>query len=188
MRTVMSHPKFQYDYKHYVGYKWPHCNLSDMRSEKLGTYRTSSLFRETLHNYTNQTAIYTLSEEEKFGLPSAYQIYMNSVDEYDAALKLVGTVAHWKRLLNCTWFMEGKGVPGFPGLLSWREDKLAKDASDARRTLMDQIQRGNVSAAQSLLNKYTPKNSVGRPNKPEDNLEEIEKMNKIVQLAKGISK
>ena len=102
--------------------------------------------------------LYTLKSRtfEKNGIvyPSAYLIYMNSVDEYDAAMKLVGSLDHWRTLCACEWFMHG-GLVGtsFDGLIRWREDMEARDRSEAKKALIMAQAEGNVAAARYLHEK-----------------------------------
>ena len=67
--------------------------------------------------------IYSMRDTEYNELPSAYLIYMHSIDEYDAATKLVGSLKHWRKLLAATWFMEGNPLKGFEGLKGPRVEK-----------------------------------------------------------------
>ena len=181
--------KFTYDYKNYRGFAWPEADISVLRAPKKGnTFLTSSLFRESNKTEGAYPAFYTLAEEEMDGLPSAYQIYMHSADEYEAAIKLVGSIKHWKRLCESAWFMDGRCTVNHTGLNSWREDMKLRDASLAKRTVMDQISKGNVSAAQTVINKLGIKNTVGRPIKEKDSSADKEKMDKIVSIAKNLNK
>lgn len=131
-----------------------------------GVRRTETLFAETItaSSAERYEPIYTLREQDKDGLPSAYRIYMESIDEADAALKLVGSYSHWRKLCGLKWFMEGRPEVGFEGLNQWREDMRARDATAAKLALMTLAQSGNVTAANTLLKEST-KGSVGRPKK-----------------------
>ena len=113
---------------------------------------TQSLFYE--FPVDKDEAPYTLKNEdiEYNGKQkvSAYQVYMHSVDEYDAAIKLVGSMKHWRKLCALKWFMEGIPEHSFEGLESWRDDMRLRDESLAKRQLIEAAQAGNV-AAQKLL-------------------------------------
>lgn len=153
------------DYKDYKGFY-------DYDASRLiqgnNNYATQGLFTETRIKGRVQ-AMYTLKTRThiKNGIefPSAYLIYMNSVDEYDAAIKLVGSLDHWRELCACTWFMHGS-VPNcsFEGLIRWREDMEARDRSVAKRALLDAQAEGNVAAARYLHEKSgkikTPKKQI----------------------------
>lgn len=143
--------------------------------------KTETLFLESISTRSKEKydPIYTLREQEKQGLPSAYQIYMHSVDESDAALKLVGSLSHWRRLCKLKWFMEGSEEMGHEGLRQWREDMKARDATTAKRQLMAQAAGGNVSAAKKLYDD-SAKKPVGRPKKQQP--EDTERDDKISQL------
>jgi len=128
-------------------------------------------------------SMYALSEVERAGLPSAYLIYMNSVDEADAAMKIVGSNRHWRKLEKLKWFLNGDLSISFDGLLNWRRDMALRDATLAKKVLLQSAKEGNISAAKRLLDEYkssVPKNNVGRPKK-EDNLDAFD-ANKIAEI------
>lgn len=112
--------------------------------------RTESLFHETIGHEAKKryTPIYTMKEEDFKGLPSAYRIYMESVDEYEAALTLVGSIAHWEACCKSPRFMEGTKYAR--GLLSWRDDMKRRDESLAKKVLMQEVAKGSVVAAKAL--------------------------------------
>lgn len=84
--------------------------------------------------------------------PSAYEIYMSSSDEYEAAMIICdGDLRLWDRLCRTKWFMEGKNHFGHTGLNTWRKDMAARDASLAKRTLREEAEAGSVAAARALL-------------------------------------
>lgn len=134
--------------------------------DKRGAMKTEALFYETISpsSMKSYKPLYTLKEETKKGLPSAYQIYMQSVDEYDAAMKLVGSMAHWEKLLRCKWFTDGVETV-FRGVNSWREDMKKRDVSLAKRVLMEKANDGDISAAKALHAIQETKQAKGRPNK-----------------------
>ncbi len=143
-----------FDYKTFEGFTEEgrsNVELLDVRGAK----RTSSLFVDTIVKSSAKTMIpvYTMSDVAKGNYPSAYQIYMNSNDEYDAAMKMVGSMRHWRKLCLLDWFL--KGTDRFDGLESWRLDMLARDASAAKKTLLSEV--GEISAARKLFDVSTPK-------------------------------
>lgn len=162
----------KYDYAKYKGFQEAtvdHTLLTDVT----GRYRTESLFAETIQKRTAKkyAPLYSMSDKEKNDLPSAYWIYMTSVDEYDAAMKLVGSLKHWRRLLECDWFVKGK--EGFDGLEQWREDMAERDTSTAKRSLIAECARGSAAAARALVDFEGPQRGPGRPtNKAEREAEE----------------
>jgi len=123
---------------------------------------------------------------KKTELPSAYRIFMSSVDEYEAALKIVGSLKHWRKLCECTWFMEGDKPRNFDGLIQWREDMRLRDASLAKRQLVASAKEGDASSSRKLLDisyKEGKEAVVGRPKKvkpkdtkQDDNQSRIEKL------------
>lgn len=116
-----------------------------------GALKTELLFEETIKSdrLENYTPLYTLREEDTT-LPSAYKIYMSSTDEYEAAMKLLGSTRHWRRLCGLKWFMEGIPEKGFDGIRSWRKDMELRDKSRAKRQLMDAAEAGVVSAQRAI--------------------------------------
>lgn len=157
------------DYAAYQGFKDPEADMSVLLDSR-GARKTETLFVESISNRAKDSGyepLYALREHCKGEKPSAYQIYMASVDETDAALKLVGSMAHWRRLCGLKWFMEGSEVMGHEGLIQWRKDMQARDASRAKRQLMESAAAGNVSAQRELYNQATKK-APGRPAKAKD--------------------
>lgn len=119
--------------------------------DRRGALKTELLFSETMKpdRRENYTPLYTLKENDS-DLPSAYKIYMASTDEYDAAMKIVGSMRHWRRLCGLQWFMNGIPQAGFDGLRSWRKDMEMRDKSTAKKQLMDSAEAGVVSAQRAL--------------------------------------
>lgn len=141
------------DYKNYTGYKGedPNKIRADLRSTN-GIQFTEGLFVETSTpgSVAKYDPKYTLKDWENKGLPSAYQIYINSIDESDAALKLVGSLTHWRKLCNLRWFMSGRKEVGFEGVMQWRDDMTKRDRTLAKEILLEQTKDGNVTAARAL--------------------------------------
>jgi hypothetical protein len=142
------------DYKEFTGYKGAKPNVirEELRDAN-GRQKTEALFEEAIQNSTRASGyepIYSLREYENNGKPSAYLIYINSVDESDAAIKLVGSYAHWRKLCSLKWFINGRAEIGFEGLASWRKDMAERDKTIAKVSLMEQAEQGNISAAKAL--------------------------------------
>jgi hypothetical protein len=116
--------------------------------------------------------IYTLKQKHKpeLGLISAYQLYMESADEYEAALKICPSLVEWERMAKAKWFLEGASPApgGFEGLKVWREHMRMRDASLAKKQLLEQTNEGNVTAAKALLAETKVRKPAGRPNKKQD--------------------
>lgn len=122
-----------------------------------GVQLTQGLFLE----WGNPDAHYTLKNRdiEKNGKQyiSMYKVYMASVDEYEAAEKLLGSQAHWKKLCNQSWFLNGELRLGHEGLQGWREDMEKRDRSSAKRKLIEAAEAGNVNAAKVLYGPQSTK-------------------------------
>lgn len=139
-----------------------------------GKFLTKALFWETSSPASREKypPIYTLKEQahtahDGVTYPSAYAIYMDSIDEYDAAQKLLGSTLHWDSLLRCTWFMEGKHLGEQKltmGLHDWRAHKDRAEKSKAKEQLMSAAEAGNVTAQRTLYG--TPPKARGRKSKP----------------------
>lgn len=173
------------NYHAYQGFKDPRADQSVLLDSRQAR-KTETLFAESISSASKQKydPLYTLREQSKDGLPSAYQIYMHSIDEADAALKLVGSLAHWRRLCGLKWFMEGAQEMGHEGLIQWREDMRARDATAAKRVLQDQASTGNVAAARKLYDEATKK-KVGRPKDVAD-ASEVKTASNIKELHKTL--
>lgn len=140
-----------------------------------GQRLTEALFKETLSAHSWKAGyrpLYTLKEEPtKEGLPSAYQIYMDSKTEYDAAIALVGSYSHWNHLLELSWFMDGIPDVGFYGVKAWREEKRAREASEGYKVIREHaLTNKDLQAAKVLYQTNTTGDSPvgskrGRPRK-----------------------
>lgn len=119
-----------------------------------GVQLTEALFEETCASARAKCptfqALYSLREYPTVDIPSAYQIYIHAVDETEAALKLVGSLAHWKKLCSLKWFLTGRKDVGFEGLIQWRQDMWERDRSAAKKVLIRLATEGNVTAARTL--------------------------------------
>jgi len=146
-------------YRDYVGFSDPDRDRSHLK-DSMGRYRIN-IFREI--GDRAGPALYTMHEVPKDGLPSAYQIYMYSNSEYEAAMKLVGSWAHWLKLLDSNKFMNGNGEL-WTGLKTWREEKETKDKALAYTLLKSSAADGNVQA-QKILFENGGSGKRGRPSK-----------------------
>ncbi len=116
---------------------------------------TMGLFYEFRHQ-GEATPIYTLKEHDWKGCKSMYKIYVSCSSEYEAAIKILGSWSHWKKLCKCTWFK--------PYLEDWKEEVLIREAAIGKATLIEAAEDGNVTAAKELVNQLNKK-SAGRPSK-----------------------
>lgn len=154
------------NYNEYVGFLDRSCDQGILKDTS-GRFLTQALFKETNNPNLSYRPIYTMGYDDS-ELPSARRIYESSTDEYEAALKLVGNMDHWRRLTGinadgnyvCQWFM--LGTDRFEGLLQWREDMKLRDESLAKAILVLQAKSGNVPAAKALM-EYNKKTGAGRP-------------------------
>lgn len=146
-----------------------------------GRFLTKALFWETsnVKDRGRYPPKYTLKEEEHTDscgntYKSAYKIYMESVDEYDAAERILGSQAHWDLLCTCKWFMDGVSVGDkvtTMGLKTWREHKQRKTESLAKKKLVEAAEEGNITAARILYGE-APKQKAGRKPKQTVNTKE----------------
>lgn len=157
------------DYSKYIGFK-DKTKSKDVLVDTQNRFLTQALFLETYKPELGYKPLYSMKpDENKVGLPSAREIYMTSVDEYDAMMKLVGNIDHWNRLTGvnakgeyqCRWFM--LGTDEFDGLLDWREEMRMRDECFAKAILQEQASNGSIPAAKALLELTKSKGSVGRP-------------------------
>jgi len=141
-----------------------------MYLERNGQFRTDSLFVERIakrHKKAGTTAVYCLSERmNNKDVSRLYDIFINSVDEYDFAIKAFGSKAHLDKLKELKWFNEGwAGCATFRGYAAWLEDMQERDRSLAKQVLVTRAKEGDVSAAKKLadMNKPVKGVSAGRP-------------------------
>jgi len=144
------------------GYSDPDRDRSLLKDVQ-GKYRLN-LFHE-FNTHDTVKPIYTMREEPFNGLPSAYLIYMHSLTEYEAAMKLVGSWNHWQRLCLSPPFMNGVPTHStWSGLRQWREEKEFRDKTEMFNLLKIAAATGNV-AAQKILFEKDKVGVRGRPSK-----------------------
>ena len=148
-------------HRDYVGFSDPDRDRSMMKDAN-GRYRLN-IFREIGRDVA--PPMYTMFESPKEGLPSAYQIYMYSESEYEAAMKLVGSWTHWQRLCNSNKFMNAVETESWTGLKAWREEKEVKDKAYAYMLLKVSAADGNVQAQKAVLEGERKMGQRGRPSK-----------------------
>lgn len=86
--------------------------------------------------------LYTTAYEDG-DLRSARKVYMDSVNEYEAAIELTPSWEYWVGMLK-TCVKIRREVD------KWREEKYLKDQAQARRLLWAAAEKGNVSAQRIL--------------------------------------
>ncbi len=149
MAVATSHKRIEKGDPSLIWAPYPKGNapvLFDVRGHR----RSASMFFE-YHADTNRDPVFTVKDYDFNGCKSAYNLYINSIDEYDAAMKMVGSMSHWRKLIATPWFLEGDPDIQFMGLAQWRRDMAARDASVARQLLMENIKKGDMGAAKFML-------------------------------------
>lgn len=117
-------------------------------------------------------AVYTMRDHDWGGYLSLKKIYMESVDEYEAAMEITGSWEHWQRLCKNKTFMNGEKARNLTGLSHWREEKKLSEASKAKRLLENAAKTGNVQAAKTLYDDVKAKeDNRGRPVKVDPHVE-----------------
>ena len=153
-----------------------------------GTYAFKSMFWETSTTKSRLKfpPIFTLKPYDYNGLPSAYQVYMTSVDEYDAATKIVPNMRVWDTLSETTWFKTSNNQYNFEGLDRWREHMKRRDASTAKAALFEKIAAGDVTASKAILAETKVKSKAGR--KVNKTKPELATVNRIDAFKKKVNK
>jgi hypothetical protein len=136
-------------------------NITAKVRDTRGRYLTSAIFHETRHSLSPYTAVYTLAEESRYGLPSARQIYLDANDptEYTAAVSLLGSWEHWQHLCGTSWFA--------PIVEQWREELKTRLLSEATKKIIElsgSYESSSALAAAKKLMEVTspPKRATGR--------------------------
>lgn len=143
-------------------------------SNLVGT--TQAMFFEHRYSTTSKvTAPYCLKpyDWEKDGITyrSMYLIYMSCDSEYEAAIKLLGSYPHWQKLAKAPWFRKH--------LDKWNDELVLREQALAKSELVALTQRGNVTAARTLLNTKKVvgrKKSEGGRQADTNNLDDIDAM------------
>ena len=142
-------------------------------------HSTQALFYEYRHKSSSKIqAPYTLKNYDvNIGgrhYRSMYMEYMACDSEYEAAIKLLGSYAHWLRLTKTNWFA--------PYIEEWEEERNIRDDALARSVIIRLTDAHNVTAAKSL--QAVSQKSTGKPGrkvkkgkrKPQDHNSELEEM------------
>lgn len=119
---------------------------------------------------------FTMRDYEFRDYVSLKQIYMNSVDEFDCAMKAFGSWDFWLYLCKNPAFLNGTQLRAqWTGILNWREEKRLMEQNAAKKIIIDLAAKGNFAAAKMLFDNTTVKDSVGRPSQ-EKVLERVTKL------------
>lgn len=155
-----------------------------------GNYKmlTQSLFVEKCPDGLEEYTLWTLKEDavysKKHGkwFPSAWLVFINADDEYDAAMKIVGNLKQWELLKSLKWFDNY--------YQNWYEEWRILTLNTMRNNLMDTALNGSagaVTAARTIIQLLDQKNPTGRPKKvkePDKSEGEEEDMERILRLVK----
>lgn len=125
-------------------------------------HMTKGLFYEYRHQTTTDlvapytTKPYDFTDKDGTVYKSMYIIYMHCDSEYEAAIQLLGSYNHWKKLAKTNWFSVL--------LEEWEHERNIRDEAIARKTLVRAAEAGNVTAANAMYktSKTTGK-TAGRP-------------------------
>lgn len=151
----------------YVGFSDPEADRSILK-DSMGRYRTNLFYEFNKSRHEDTPPLYTMRETAYAGLPSAYLIYMLSENEYEAAIKLVGSWNHWQRLLKSRPFVEGpEEAFSWTGLNAWREEKRIKDQAVAYNQIKRSAAEGNVQAQKLIFEGENKTAKRGRPSQAE---------------------
>lgn len=123
-----------------------------------GSYYLKQIFFETAE--TDRTyVLYTLKDEDHRGYPSLRRLYLEMGDEseYVFANTYFGGWPHWKRLLNCNWFMDY--------LSSYREELVLRQQAESLVRLRTAARDGRLDIDKWLIERKWDKDPVGRPSK-----------------------
>lgn len=140
---------------------FPHLDSETYRTDS-GRYVTEGIFLETATQGNDPEFLtWSLSEREKEKngkvLPSAYQIVVWSHDEYDAAMKICGSMQLWNRLKGNKRIWNGvQGV--CPGLGAALEIQKMRISSEAMKQMQASALEGNVAAQKAVYELTRSKN------------------------------
>ena len=121
-----------------------------------GHYKTSGLFYDK--RYDSEDAPFTLKEQDHNGLIAPKPHYVAAATEYEAALTILGSWAHWCFLKKSKWFS--------PIADSWEQERLLREETEAKKILIEEAENGNVTAAKAIYDQGK-QSKRGRPTKAE---------------------
>lgn len=142
--------------------------------------RLDSLFLEK--NTSDMVEIYTLDTYTKKGIKSLHSIYLNSINDYDFAIKAFNnSFEQFRKLKELDWFNEK--------LNEWKLEKELKVESERRYALEALAAEGQIAAIKEL-NMMDSKNAAtkkGRPSEEEirRRLEEDERLQSKLKTMKS---
>ena len=195
---MIDDPDLERKYLDYVKLftRWPD---KDGIRDRRGCYFINGLFIDvcedsTLKNYGYKLP-YTLRTRDYEGTDikgniiiykSLYQIYMDSRDEYQFAMRAFNSYQQFNLLLNYDWFIEGRSKKAFAGINGWREEKEARDKSVNLKRITELADMGNVQSIKLLEERYkdTKPKEKGTPQEKQRALKESEEVKGYLDRAK----
>lgn len=145
-----------------------------------GIQLTQGLFYE----FNKPDAPYTLRSEDyvsKKGIEykSVSAIYRQCNSEYEAAILIVESWEHWKKLCSLDWFVSGHVTTAglkYQGLTDWKEEQELRKKSESEEVLMQMVKEGNVTAAKFMFEQHGKQSTKGRPEtkKPKERTSNVE--------------
>ena len=147
-----------------------------------GIQLTQGLFYE----FNKPDAPYTLRSEDyvsKKGIEykSVGALYTECSSEYEAAILIVESWTHWKKLCSLDWFVNGYETSSglkYGGLVEWKEEQELRKKSESETMLMTMIKEGNVTAAKFIYEQQGKQTTKGRPEtkKPKTKVSNVESL------------
>ena len=147
-----------------------------------GIQLTQGLFYE----FNKPDAPYTLRSEDyvsKKGIEykSVSALYRKCNSEYEAAILIVESWEHWKKLCSLDWFVNGTETSSglrYQGLVDWKEEQELRKKSESEDILMSMVKEGNVTAAKFMFEQHGKQTTKGRPEtkKPKEKVSNVEKL------------
>ena len=135
----------------------------DVRQQELALKGANNVMytQGLFYEFGDKGAIYTLKSDDviRDGVKyvSIYKVFMESSDEYEAAMRITGSMAHWRKLCSLTWFTDGIDIHSWEGINQARIDMQMRDKSEAKKKLLEAVQAGNVTAMRTLYGESAPK-------------------------------
>jgi hypothetical protein len=147
-----------------------------------GIQLTQGLFYE----FNKPDAPYTLRSEDyvsKKGIEykSVSALYRDCNSEYEAAILIVESWEHWKKLCSLDWFVNGHETTAglkYQGLNAWKEEQELRKKAQSESILMGEVAKGNVTAAKFIYEQNGKQTTKGRPEtkKPKEKSSNVESL------------
>jgi hypothetical protein len=147
-----------------------------------GIQLTQGLFYE----FNKPDAPYTLRSEDyvsKKGIEykSVSALYRDCSSEYEAAILIVESWEHWKKLCSLDWFVTGHITSSglkYQGLNDWKEEQELRKKAVSEKALMGMVEEGNVTAAKFIYEQQGKQATKGRPEtkKPKEKISNVESL------------